>query len=446
VASIIARGLAKIDLEKASKQDVEMLKKLIVEFKDELDALGVKVDKIDERVAVLEKDLGGWAFSGALRFDANFGMDEQNNWYGDDMVHYGKNDFDLNQYELWITKVIDEKTKFFAQIEDDSDSGVRRLNGSVPLVFEQYYVGTLLGNGWTFSAGRANTDWESELGLYNGSNSGLFTDFTGNSLALQKEWSKAHLHMYLGRGTDDAGLTVSAGDEIFALAARFNYFFNEKLTFGVSGIYWFGDDTVGADGVPDTNDGELDNTLLTVGAHVVFNFTPDIAFKGLYYYQDQGDAWAGANNTDDTASAWKVAFDIGQDALKFTSLWLEYTQIDNNFFHNERIGNAVAYAFNGASLLSNQPWNVNTTTSVYGAWADQQWSDKWRTFAGFYQADYDTANLGDASNWTLGVAYRYSPAMEFELSYDKIDYDDNNPAGYRSGDDNQIRFRTYVSF
>jgi len=43
MASALARALAVVDMTKASKQDVEMLKKLVVEFKDELEALGVTV-------------------------------------------------------------------------------------------------------------------------------------------------------------------------------------------------------------------------------------------------------------------------------------------------------------------------------------------------------------------------------------------------------------------
>ena len=70
MASVVARALVAVDAEKASKQDLELLKKLVMEFKDELDALGVKVDKIDKRVAVLEDRLGGWKLSGSFKFDA----------------------------------------------------------------------------------------------------------------------------------------------------------------------------------------------------------------------------------------------------------------------------------------------------------------------------------------------------------------------------------------
>jgi hypothetical protein len=38
MSMLVARALATVDMEKASKEDVEMLKKLVVEFKDELEA------------------------------------------------------------------------------------------------------------------------------------------------------------------------------------------------------------------------------------------------------------------------------------------------------------------------------------------------------------------------------------------------------------------------
>ena len=69
MASAIARTLAVVDMTKASRQDVEMLKRLVVEFKDELDALGVRVDSLDSRVSGLHRRLGGWQISGTMRTD-----------------------------------------------------------------------------------------------------------------------------------------------------------------------------------------------------------------------------------------------------------------------------------------------------------------------------------------------------------------------------------------
>ncbi len=65
-------------------------------------------------------------------------------------------------------------------------------------------------------------------------------------------------------------------------------------------------------------------------------------------------------------------------------------------------------------------------------------------------ADYDTQGVDDATNWSLGFAYRLNPAVEFELAYDKIDFGSVNGAnaggkGY-TGDDHMIRFRTFVTF
>ena len=80
MASALARALALVDLSKASKQDSEMLKKLVVEFKDELDALGVKVDELDVRVSAIESRLGGWRITGALRQDLTQVTDSNAPW------------------------------------------------------------------------------------------------------------------------------------------------------------------------------------------------------------------------------------------------------------------------------------------------------------------------------------------------------------------------------
>jgi hypothetical protein len=310
------------------------------------------------------------------------------------------------------------------------------------------------------ATGRANSDWEGELGLYDGSNSGIYTDFTGPTFSVMKEWGNAHLHMYYG-----------GGDGFSNAAARLKFVLNEHITFAVTESYWHGPDMLNpievaflpsdVDLPPEDLLPARDNYMSTTGAYLAVNVTPDIALKGLYYYQKQGDAWlvdSAINpvNPDNTATAWKVALDIKQEALKFTSLWVEYAQIDNHFWHNGALENAVPYAFNGASLLSNQPLGFSTdTTSVYGIVLRQQWNDKWRTYAGFYKADYgadDLLGLGvglsDATNWAVGVGYRYNANVDFELSYDHIDYGDTNPAalGFRNGSDKQIRLRTSITF
>jgi hypothetical protein len=431
----LARGLAKIDIEKASKQDVEMLKKLIVEFKDELDALGVKVDQLDERVAVLEKDLGGWSLAGELRFDVKFtGNGDENNWYADDVTINGKNEFDLNRYRLWIRKRIDENTNFTARLGSTDPN----VNGARQTVWQQYYVTTKLPYDVTFRVGRQPFDLEGDLGLYN-DNDSWFVDATRNALRFDKSWGVASFLLAIARNDDDKWIADKPGVEQFLIAANINANFNEKFRAGLIG-YWLltDEETQTTPGVDDDHD------LTTYGGYLGFKFTPAIELKGLYYTQDQG-----ANSTtryvpgEDNATAWKVMLDVEQEALKFTSLWLEYGKMDNNF---EILTGLNPYAYYGAEIFANRPKGSLNTTTVWLISAAQQWNDKWSTLLRYAQADFDVNSFDNATNWTFEVGYQYSPAIAFTLGYDNIDYGEGNPEGYRNGDDHLIRFRTFVTF
>jgi predicted porin len=190
-----------------------------------------------------------------------------------------------------------------------------------------------------------------------------------------------------------------------------------------------------------------------------YAFTPDVELKGVYYRQKLGDTFAfsvsgGVPDFDDSPSAWKVILDVKQDALKYTSAWIEYGKIDNHFVTNDRLNigmggfvglGGVVYSGVGASLLWNMPTNLNTTTT-YGVKLEQKWNDKWRSFLRYYAADFDTPGIGDAYNWTVGAAYRLNPAVEFELAYDAISYGDTAAPGLRSGNDDIIRLRALVTF
>jgi len=72
IAALVARALASVDMRKADKAQVDELRKLVIEFGEELEALGVRDSgggsvldgKFGER-------LGGWKISGWLRVDAD---------------------------------------------------------------------------------------------------------------------------------------------------------------------------------------------------------------------------------------------------------------------------------------------------------------------------------------------------------------------------------------
>ncbi|MCD6182951.1 MAG: S-layer homology domain-containing protein, partial [Thermovirga sp.] len=178
MASVVARALAYVDMNKASKEDLELLKKLVVEFKDELDALGVKVEDLDKRVGVLESDIGGWKFWGQLRFDAKWA--DVGSTYG----LTGDTDFTMSRYRIWMRKKVDDKVTFYARL------------GGEDATFERYYVSVAFPWDATAWVGKWNYDWEGEDGFYN-DNDAWFTDQTPNGFYLTKPFSMGQFDAFV---------------------------------------------------------------------------------------------------------------------------------------------------------------------------------------------------------------------------------------------------------
>ncbi|PIE55038.1 MAG: S-layer protein [Dethiosulfovibrio peptidovorans] len=417
MASVVARALAVVDMEKASKQDVEMLKRLVVEFKDELDALGVQVDKIDSRVAVLEENIGGWKFWGSFRFDVR---------YYDNRID--ESDWTVARYRIWMQKKVDDKVTFTARL------------GSRNAVFERYYIDVDLPWDISMRAGLFNVDWEDEDGLYT-DNDAFVMDVTTQGFLFTKSFGLGEVAVYLARdeGGNDYGSfpwisalpgTPTYDTQFYGLRAKFN--FNEKFSMALNAFVQDADDTANAVYPAGTIEG-----ISTYWANFTLNFTPAIAFKGAYYMQDQ-DVVAPVGAWDDSPSAFKAILDVKQEALKFTSLWLEYANFD-----------ATYQAIPGSNPYDNYPTTGPGVTPALGngvddisvlyAKAEQKWSDKWSTLLRYVGVDQGINN-NDVTNWSLGAKYYYTPALSFELVYDDIDYDNN------VGDDSLIRFRTQVNF
>jgi hypothetical protein len=300
------------------------------------------------------------------------------------------------------------------------------------------------------TAGKTDFNWEDDLGLFIGDTS-YFGDIGGDMFIFAKDWGMANLQLVIGREEDTDGygdLEGLTGQplEQFLIAGLANFGINERFRAGVMGYYWLTDEEM--DDLVNTVH-ETDTDLLTLGVYAAFAFTPDIELKGVYYRQSMGDTWSDYGATDDSASAWKAIIDVNQNLLRFTSAWLEYGQIDNNF---KRFNTGTHISFGGmggaaAEVMGNFSSAVNKT-SLYGVHLEQEWNDKWRTFARYFVADYDTNNLDDTSNWTLGVTYQLNPAVAFTLAYDNIDYGNSSTAneGGLVDDDHMIRFRTFVTF
>ncbi len=436
MASVVARALAKIDAEKASKQDLEMLKKLVMEFKDELDALGVKVDKIDKRVAVLEDGIGGWKIRGQFRFDAKFASSDDGTYAY--TTNGGKNEFNKERFRLFLTKQIDENTSFYAQMRVGGDSaGMDGLGDEFGNRWSHIYVDTKLPYDIAFRVGRFAVDFEDDYGLYI-DNDAIFGDFRTDGFRFKKSWGMMDATLIVGRNDASDSLTpdaVSALEgEAMTYALDLHFQPNEKFFGGLTG-YWMMTDH-------DAITGDWD--AKTYAGYMGFNFNQNIALKGIYYMQDLGADLATAYfGTEDSPKAWKAILDVKQDALKFTSLWVEYSEQDNNFFGalNDR------YAI-GGSNYDYVGWNLikdDGTSKFLFVKADQKWNDKWSTFLRYANFKSDTAGIDDADEWGAGVGYQYSPAIYFELSYDQVDHG-TGLLNDIDGTESVVRFRTNVSF
>ena len=449
MASVVARALVAVDAEKASKQDLELLKKLVMEFKDELDALGVKVDKLDKRVAVLEDGIGGWKIRGNFRFDAKFANDTDNGMYYFNESNK-KNDFEKERFRLFLTKQISENTYFYAQYRTGADAAGNSANGgrgdTQHMRWSHMFVNTKLPYDIDFRVGRFAVDFEGDYGLYI-DNDAIFGDFRTDGFQASKKWNTFKATAIIGRndnfGDDYIGLSDGKDGSFMSYILDLNWQPNEKFMLGASG-YWFDDDS--------TADTAGDLGIQNYGIYAGYKFTPAVELKGIYYFQKLGSdvptyTGATAGATEDSPKAWKAVLDIKQDLLKFTGLWIEYSQQDNTYLgltNRYSIGGG-AYDYVGRNMNFSNPFG---TSKWWFVKADQKWNDKWSSFVRFANVDYDTEALDDATEWGLGVGYQYTPALYFELAYDQVDHGDNNLLGFDGarGKDHVIRFRTNVSF
>ena len=445
MASVVARALVTVDAEKASKQDLELLKKLVMEFKDELDALGVKVDSLDKRVAVLEENLGGWKITGTFRFDAKFAdSDNGANWY---TANGADNEFTKSRFRLFLTKQIDENTYFYAQYRTGSDSsGEANNDGRGDLQnmrWSHLYLNTVLPwfGGMDLRVGRFGVDFEADYGLYT-DNDALFGDFRTDGFMLTKKWNTFKATAIVGRN-DNFSVEKNEGS-MMNYALDLNWQPNEAFFLGATG-YWFDADSTTRRAANGTISEVAGGDVSIYGIYAGYSFTPAIQLKGIYYFQDLDEEYIGAG-VEDSPQAWKAILDIDQDLLKFTSLWIEYSQQDNSFLaYNNRYsigGGSGNFDYVGRNM---DVADENGTSEWWFVKAEQKWNDKWSSFVRFANVDFDDNQLDDATEWGIGVGYQFTPAIYFELAYDQVDHGDNNMKGY-SDTESVIRFRTDVNF
>lgn len=460
MASALARALAVVDMTKASKQDVEMLKKLVVEFKDELEALGVRVDDLDERVKVLEDRLGGWHMHGILRLDVRN--------YGDRDKPTPENDVKMTRARLFFERHFGEdESMFFRARLDNSNDGDK---------WQQFYVDIPFFFDTTLTAGRFG--WDMGVAYYLGGDTALpatggfaaydsiLTDRNLDGLGLTKNFGLGSVRAYVAHVEDeyfegpgtlmDKSIDYRDGTRVDYYSTKdVNYSawelflmaqlqFTEQFGFDVGGQAFLGDnaESTWSSVVSGTPTGVSFKNLWTVFAGLRFNFNEHIALKGIYYHQKwKGDNWEDRgfgyrwyDRDQDAANHWRVIIDVDQELLKFTSLWLEYGQMGQDFVSPAGLrGQGSMFAASEGLPKYKMPDDLKYWRVALG----QTWNEKWATH--LFYSGYNFDDIQDLAEWGLGVQYTLNPNVKFGLNYVHVDWKD-------SDDDHILRLRTQVTF
>lgn len=471
LASALARSLAVVDMTKASKQDVEMLKRLVVEFKDELEALGVRVDELDERIAVFENRLGGWHIHGVLALDLTY-QDQDGN---DPEGVIGFDD----------AKLIFERTWG----ENDEYQFVGRLNGggnANAANFDRFFAEVPFFFDTRLTVGRFAWAWEGdykismpETGSWMGDQ--LITDWNWAGFGLTKNFGLGTVQAALAHPDKMDGYTFPTDNSqawMLLLGGKFQ--FTEQIGFDLGVQAFFGDNAdsgpkrTGVDALGRTitynrtityedrtekvdtveekeSERNSFNNMWTLFAGLRFNVNDNIGIKGVFYHQaidtehvyqdrDGNYKWQDygygmvddKGNYIDDANHWALMVDVKQEALKFTSLWLEYGQYDKGFA--TRSGSSVVYHDGGNTVENDLDyWRVGL---------GQEWNEKWATHIFYYGYKYDMGREDRKPfEFGLGVQYKLNDATTMGLNYMHVDYDDKD-----IDKDDVVRLRTKITF
>jgi hypothetical protein len=434
MASIVVRIMAVLDMKKASVQDAEILEKLIAEFENELYAIGVRYDKLDDDVDTLEWRLGGWRLGGSLIFDID-------SWRHNPV----EREVEMNllgrlHADRWFGN--NDEIRFHMRLVGDS----RRY-----LTFDRFYVDFPAWFDTRITVGLFNWDWEAPYNFYTGGisdlgNSSFLTERRYEAFGLTKSFTLGRFQTYI---QSPALYMLGFGNirTAWEIAAMTELKFTDQFGMDLGIQYFHGDDDSILKYGPVTDPVRFQNkfdSVLTLFGGLRFDFDKDISLKGIYYHQkfsgeysaDGGNTWDSGDF--DSTKAYKLAIDIDQNLLGFTSLWLGYDFMEGGF-----------WTFNGDGFFEiGSRWPaIYFDMRTWRIGAIQRWNSKWRSW--FYFAHHtfiDAADNGDnlkGSQWGLGIENRLNPTVGFALNYINSNFDDGV---HSPGDNHLFRFRMQVDY
>ena len=462
IASLVSKAYEKMKETHASEYETQLVKRLCAEFHTELEAIGAKMEAIDKRLSKVENGIGGWNISGSYYMDMNFAG-------GDEIyfTRYGqKYDINHNRLRFYLDKRINEDTTFHSELRMGAeganypyDDGYGSLKS---MTVAEFYVDTVLPGDINLRVGRFTVDNEDEYGFYMDDDA-TFGDYRMDGFKLEKQLGHFKPSISIGRNAKADGYAQEDTDSthyhsIFGL----HYEPNERF-FAGSMLYWYKAGQMSDEAVSDYGD---DWDVRTFWLYAKYNITPDIALRGMFYQQNMGSSLAKDCMTegrvwDSNPRAWNAILEIGQETLKFTSLWLEFCRQDNNFcapYHDHYTifgGYCDRYVIGGSDdSFDGAGWNLmpnNGSTNWVFVRTEQEWTKKFSTFERFVYADLDTPGYSRGIELCVGMRYKLNDAITFQLLYSRVDHGENDTTLYpnddiRDGVNHVVRLRTEVTF
>jgi len=430
MATLIARAVQDMDRNSVSRRDFDMLTRLVVEFKDELDALGVRVDELFGQVDGLHRRLGGWQISGALRLD---------------IEDIDNNDTDAHANLAWGRLFLDrwfganEDMRFHARLRNDGREGgtagegvrLQRFWVEFPFFFENTRM----------TVGRFSFQFENNYAFMTGgiSDWGLrpwFGDRDNDGFMTVSRFGFGNFTLLASRRAASGAMgTAAPATEPWEAAAWFNLQPTEAIALDIGVHALMGDDAT-------TFGGVNDESVTTFFGGLRWNFNRNITLGGMFYGQSSSGSLENGN-------ALRAFLSVDQEMFGFTSLWLGFDMMDADFrvIQGASADGFIASYTASDAALDNRGFRFEVyDATAFRVGATQQWNPRWRTWLYFGLHNFEHTVTGDdfdVTQWGVGVEYRLNPNVAFALNFINMDWDDN----FAGGQDNHlIRLRTQINF
>jgi len=445
-----------------------------VEFKDELDALGMKVDAMDKSMTNFRRRLSGWRMTGRIRVDGEYRAMNDKTARANELMNNSVGNVAVSDAIINFQRYFgeDEKAFFHMRLRWRSGNG---SYGQVGLASDPdnddifgngyFYVSVPFFGDSTLTVGYAGDDdidgrfgfWPDMNGRYFSGGTGWFNDNQKYLFKLTKGFDLGDIYFSVAHPGDTSALTP--GGTGWEVVANANVSWSDVLGFGIGGQYlkqgdWkLGNWTHNLQGYTDDEGNIIDGrvpweNVFTGWVGVDFNFMQGVALHGIGYFQSKsgitGTGWNQGGN------AWRVALDVNQDILKFTSFYGEFGSMQKDFWAVCGRGYQMFMFSDRDNYRANGVLGWNLPIDDITFWkigAAQNWTDQWRTWLFYAQGDLGIDNAGNDSDLNqimVGIDYAYNPYTVFTLSY--MQY---NGTWFRGIDDfeyKRVRFSTQVNF